>query len=134
MTLIAISIIIYALLIFGVVAIQAGYASVTAGTAFGFSNRDAPQPGMGPAGRRIDRTLGNLKEGAIMYLPLAITAVALDISNGWTFYAALATILSRVLYVLIFLVGIQTIRTFVWVPSFAAIPAMAVGIMVGQPL
>jgi hypothetical protein len=46
MTIEALSIIIYALLIFSVVAVQAGYTGVSAGPAYSFSNRDertAPQ-------------------------------------------------------------------------------------------
>lgn len=133
MTLEALSIVIYAILIFGAVAVQASYAAVTAGLAFGFSNRESAQPGMGPAGARIDKALGNLKEGAVMYLPLALLAVSLDISNSWTWGAALVTILSRLVYVPVFYLGIPVMRTLVWVPSFAAIPALAVGIVVGAP-
>lgn len=133
MTLEAQSILLYTLLIFGAVAVQAGYAASNAGTTFGFSNREVPQPGMGPAGHRIDRTLGNLKEGAIMYLPLALLAVCLDISNGWTSGAALVTILSRLIYVPIFYLGIPVLRTLVWAPGFFAIPAFAVGILLGSP-
>jgi uncharacterized MAPEG superfamily protein len=66
-----------------------------------------------------------------MYLPLAVSVVALDISNGWTYFATLATILSRLLYVPLYLLGISTLQTFVWAPSFLAIPAMAIGIIVG---
>lgn len=60
MTLEALSILIYTLLIFGAVAVQATYSALTAGPAFGFSNREGAPPGMGAAGLRIDRTLGNL--------------------------------------------------------------------------
>jgi uncharacterized MAPEG superfamily protein len=133
MTLEALSILIYALLIFGAVAVQATYAALTAGLAFGFSNRDGAQPGMGPAGLRIDKTLGNLKEGATMYLPLALLAVSLDISNAWTWGAALVTIVSRLIYAPVFYLGIPVMRTLVWGPSFAAIPAIAFGIIVGTP-
>lgn len=131
MTLEALSIVIYALLIFAAVSVQAAYAAVTGGLAFGFSNRECPQPGMGPAGLRIDRTLGNLKEGAIMYLPLALLAVGLNISNGWTWGAAFLTIVSRLIYVPVFYLGIPVVRTMVWAPSFVAIPLLSVGILVG---
>lgn len=86
---------------------------------------------MGPVGLRIDKTLGNLKEGAIIYLPLALLAVSLDISNGWTFAAAVMTLVSRLLYVPIFMLGLTTIRTIVWAPGFVAIPLMVVGISSG---
>lgn len=55
MTIEALSILIYALLLFAVFATQATYAGITAGTAFGFSNRDDPQPGLGPFGSRVEK-------------------------------------------------------------------------------
>jgi len=131
MTIEAVSILIYTMLLFGVVVTQATYAGITAGNAFGFSNREGPQPGLGPFGRRVDRTLANLKEGAIIYLPLAVMAVALEVSNIWTVVAAVSTIISRTLYVPIFFAGIPVLRTVIWAPSFVAIPVMAWGILVG---
>ena len=131
MTIEALSILIYAMLLFAVVVTQATYAGITAGNAFGFSNRDEPQPRMGPFGRRVDKTLANLKEGAIIYLPLALMAVALDVSNIWTVVAAFTTIISRVLYVPIFFAGIPVLRTVIWAPSFVAMPVMAWGILAG---
>ena len=86
MTLEALSILVNAILISSAVAVQASYAALTAGLTagltFGFSNRDGAQPGRGPAGARIDKTLGNLKEGAIMYLPLALLAVGILIGSS----------------------------------------------------
>lgn len=129
----ALSILIYSALIFIALAVQGAYASMTAGMAYGFSNRVDAQPGKGPFGHRIDKTLGNLKEGGILYLPLALLVVSLDISNGWTWWAALVTIMSRLIYVPIFYLGIPVVRTFVWGPSYFAVPVMAVGILVGAP-
>ncbi|WP_292294878.1 MAPEG family protein [Marivita sp.] len=131
MTLEALSIVIYTLLIFAAVMVQAVYSARTAGPAFGFSNREGAPPGMGAAGLRIDKTLANLKEGAIMYLPLALLAVSLDVSNAWTWSAALLTIVSRLIYVPVFYLGIPIVRTLVWAPGFVAIPTLAVGILIG---
>lgn len=53
-----------------------------------------------------------------MYLPLALLAVSLEISTGWTWGAALVTIVSRLI-------------SF---PDFyLAIPARAVGILIRAP-
>jgi uncharacterized MAPEG superfamily protein len=131
MTLEAFSILLYALLIFGAVAVQATHSARTAGPAYGFSNREGAPPGMGAAGLRIDKALANLKEGAVMYLPLALLAVSLDISNAWTWGAAVLTIVSRLIYVPVFYLGNPVVRTLVWAPSFVAIPVLAVGIMIG---
>lgn len=129
----ALSIVVYALLAFGAVAVQASYLSLTAGVPFGFSNREDAPPEKGPAGQRIDKTLANLKEGAVMYLPLALLAVGLDISNGWTSGAAVVAIVSILLYVPIFYLGIPVVRTLVWAPGFLSIPVLAVGFLVDAP-
>lgn len=84
MTLEAHGIPVYSFLIFGALAVQSTCSALTAGPAFGFSNREGAPPSTQATGLRIDKTPGNLKEGAIMYLPLALLAVNLDISNGWT--------------------------------------------------
>lgn len=132
MTLEAWSILIYAILAFFIVVVQAAYASKKAGTEYGFSNREAPQPNKGAIGIRIDNTLDNFKEGALMYLPLALLAVNLNISNVWTYYAAFATIISRLFYIPVYIIGIEKVRTLVWIPSFLAVPAMAFGIYLGM--
>lgn len=66
---------------------------------------------------RIDKPLGNYKEGAIMSLPPAILAVSLDVSNGWTWAAALVTVLSRLTYVHGFCLGIPILRTLIGCPA-----------------
>jgi len=125
------SILVYSGLVFVTILIQATYSARTAGVAYGLSNHTESQPNKGPAGKRIDNTLNNLKEGAVMYLPLAILAVTLDVTNAWTYYAALATILSRVLYVPTYIFGIEKLRSIIFTPSLLAVPAMAVGIILG---
>ena len=131
MTLEALSIFTYGLLVFLGVLIQATYKGKTAGPAYGFSNNETPQPNKGPMGIRIDNMLANLKEGALMYLPFALLAVHFDISNVWTSYAALVTIISRIIYMPVYIIGIEKLRTLIWAPSFLAIPAMAYGIYLG---
>lgn len=126
-----VSVLVYAILMFGTVALQASYVALTSGLAFGFSNREGTPSGIGPVGQRIDRTVANLKEGAILYLPLAVLAITLDIANPWTAGAALATILSRVLYVPIYIIGVPVLRTLIWAPSFLAVAAMMIGILLG---
>jgi len=124
-------VLVYVGLLFVTMLIQATYSSRTAGIAYNLSNHDKPQPNKRPVGIRIDNTLNNLKEGALMFLPLALLVIHLDISNAWTYYAALATIISRVLYVPIYIAGIEKIRTIIFVPSLLAIPALAFGLFLG---
>lgn len=131
MSLVAWSILTYALLIFACVVLQPTRLALTGGMKYGLSNRDTVPPEKSAFAHRIDRTLGNLKEGGAMYLPLALLAVALDASNPWVHYAALATMISRALYVPIYLAGVPVVRTLVWTPSLLAVPAMAYGIWLG---
>lgn len=65
------------------------------GPVCGFYDRVAEPPGTGPAGLRIDRTLGHLGKGAIVYLPLTLPAVSLDIWNDRTRGAAFVTRTAR---------------------------------------
>lgn len=58
-------------------------------------------------------------------------AVALEISNTEAVVAAITTIISRALYVPIFLAGIPVLRPMIWAPSFVASPMMAWGILAG---
>jgi len=132
MTIEAWSVFLYGLLVFLGIFIQATHTGITEGLAFGFSNRDKRPSHKGRIGDRIDNTLNNLKEGAVMYVPLALLAVHYEISNPWTYYAAWATIISRLCYVPIYIIGIQKVRTFVWAISFLAIPALAYGIYLGK--
>ena len=132
MTIEVYSIFVYGLLGFVVVAAQATYATFTGAVQYGLSNREGAQPNKGPLGFHIDRTLANLIEGGLMYLPMALVAVYADIANPWTHYAPLMTIVSRVLYVPLYMLGIEKIRTFVWLFSFFAVPAMAYGIVLGM--
>lgn len=126
------SILIYVALLFGCLIVQASYALKTAGLSYGLSARDHPQPRKGAMGRRIDRTIENLKEGSAMYLPLALLTVNAEISNTWTYYAALVTICSRLIYVPIYILGVPVIRTLVWAPSLFAIPVLAYGFYQGM--
>ncbi len=95
MTIEAWSIFFYGLLIFLVIFIQATHLAITESTAFSFSNRDKQPSHKSKMGDRIDNTLNNLKEGAVMYVPLAVLAVHYEISNPWTYCAAWVTIISR---------------------------------------
>ena len=111
--------------------VQAMYSFKTAGAAYNLSNHEQPQINKGPVGIRIDNTLNNLKEGALIYIPLTLLVVFLDVSNAWTYYAALVTIIARVLYVPIYVAGITTLRSAVFAFSLFAVPAMFVGLMTG---
>ena len=125
------SVLVYGLLVLFTVVFQSIYNVITGALRYGLSNREGEQPNKGPLGFRIDRTLSNTIEGALMYLPFALIAIHLDISNVYTLYAAILTIISRVLYTPIYILGIEKIRTLVWTVGFISIPMMVYGIFLG---
>jgi len=118
MTIEALSIIIYALLIFSVVAVQAGYTGVSAGPAYSFSNRD-------------ERTAPQYRAFWVPDQPHAVQPIercdhvpSIRDSGGCLGYLERLD-LSRVFYIPQYLLGNSTLRTIVWAPSFIAIPVMA---------
>lgn len=131
MTMELLSVVVYALLIFITVIVQSSYMARNAGLVFSLGNREKSQTNKKPLGNRIDRTLENLKEGGIMYVPLAVLAVSTGVSNPWTYYAALATIISRILYIPVYIFGVRIVRSLVFAPSLIAIPVMAYGVISG---
>jgi hypothetical protein len=54
---------------------------------------------------------GSRKENAIMFFPLARKAVALDICDGWMYFAAFCTVVLRLNYVCDYGLGVTKIRT-----------------------
>ncbi len=120
------SVLIYSGLLFFMVTFQAIYTAIDKGLAYGFSNRTELIE-KNAFNVRIDSTLNNLKEGAIVYLPLVLLGIHLGVSNNWTEIAASMTIISRLVYVPVFLAGIPILRTFVWIPSFLAVPIYLMG-------
>jgi uncharacterized MAPEG superfamily protein len=126
-----ISVLVYVGLLLLMSLVQAAYSFKTAGAAYNLSNHERPQLNKGPIGIRIDNTLNNLKEGALIYLPLTLLVVSLEVSNTWTYYAALVTIIARILYVPIYVAGITTLRSVVFAFSLFAVPAMFIGLLIG---
>lgn len=125
------SVIVYVALLFMVVVVQASVLTKNAGAAYNLSNRTGQRADKTDFETRVDNALGNLKEGAVMFLPLMLLAILFEITNDWVYFAALLTIISRLLYVPVYFIGIEKIRTLIFLPSLLAIPLLLVGIVTG---
>ena len=105
--------------------------SASQGSAYSLSNRDTPIEETPLAGR-LRRAAKNGTEAVAVFAPLVIIAQFLDISNGWTQYAAIAYLIARVLYLPSYALGLVPIRTMIWSLGFFALPFFAAGIFIGM--
>ena len=112
----------YGVCIFVCILIQASNLALTAGIDYAYSNRANTPKNKSDFGYRVDHTLRNNIEGLCIFLPFAVVAGIHDISNTWTQYAAIAIIISRILYMPIYFSGLTYPRTIVWLLSYMAIP------------
>lgn len=101
------------------------------GLAFGPRNREHSFPIREPFGRRIFQTIIHLKRVDCTYLPLGLLAVAMDSSNAWKNYAALAAHFPGLRCVPVHRFGIERIRPLVGFPRFFAAPVFAIGVVLG---
>lgn len=109
--------------------IQQNYSSKVHGMAHSMSNRDTAVEET-KVGGRLRRAAGNNVEAVAMFAPLVIVAQFADISNSWTVYASYAFIVSRILYVPSYLLGLVPIRSTAWMLGFFAIPFFVYGLFV----
>lgn len=103
--------------------------SKTLGTNVSLSNRDM-MPEETALGGRLRRAATNGVESVAIYAPLVIIATITNISNPWTQYAAIAFMISRVLYLPSYMLKLVPIRTVVWSVGFFALPFFIIGLFV----
>ena len=108
---------------------QAIYLDSKAGLGYGLGNRDAPPTGLGDAGGRLDRNVRNQVEGLAMFIPLVVVAGLAGISNPWTQRAALVYVTTRLLYFVLYALGVKAVRSVVWGVGFFALLAFVFGIL-----
>ena len=119
------SIELWALLVAGVmtyltILIQQLNMSKTLGTPVSLSNRDM-MPEETPLGGRLRRAATNGVESIAVFAPLVLVAQLTDTSNAWTQYAAIAFMISRILYLPSYALKLVPIRTLVWSLGFFAL-------------
>jgi uncharacterized MAPEG superfamily protein len=116
-------------ILFASILAQSLHTDLTAGFAYSFSSRDATAPGAGVLGPRLARNVRNQVEGLALYLPFALAASELEVSNAWTEGAAAVYLAARTLHPLAYGFGLNPLRTLVWSAGFCALPAFAWGLL-----
>lgn len=102
--------------------------SKSLGTNVSLSNRDI-MPEETPLGGRLRRAAINGVESVAVFAPLVIIGQFTDTSNAWTQYAAIAFLISRILYMPSYALKLVPIRTIVWSLGFFALPFFLYGLI-----
>ena len=84
-----------------------------------------------PVAGRLARTVRNSIEAAVLFVPLVLASEVLGTSNALTQWGAVIFVAARVAYALLYPLGIVGLRTLAWNAGFAAIAAMALGLVSG---
>lgn len=100
------------------------------GTAYALSNRADPPPDV-PAQARMLRAVRNQTDVAAVWVALVIVQQLVSTSGSLTHYAALAMIVSRLLYFPFYAFGLTPFRSLVWALFLVATPVFAVGTILG---
>lgn len=91
-------------------------------------NRDEAPPQTVMSGR-MERALANMNEALVVFLPLAVLAVATDHAGGWTSTGAAVFFFARVAYVIAYASGIAPLRSLVWTVGHAGLGMMVAGLL-----
>ncbi len=116
------------LLLFALLLSQVLTIISTYGLFAGVGNREdfpAVKPGFGG---RLDRSVQNLKENLLFFIPLVLLTVILNVSNPMTVLGAQLFAGGRVAHALIYMIGIPWLRTLAFMVAVAGIFIMAFGL------
>lgn len=92
------------------------------------SNRDhLPEPS--PLAARADRAAQNTKENFILFTALAVAALAAAPANAQVLLGAQIFFWARVVYLPIYYLGIQGVRTAVWAIGIVGLGVMAAALL-----
>lgn len=92
------------------------------------SNRDhLPEPT--PLAARADRAAQNTKENFILFTALAVAALAVAPGNAQVLLGAQIFFWARVVYLPVYYLGIQGVRTGVWTVGTAGLGVMVVALL-----
>lgn len=116
------------LMIFLSIFLQTNHTSLVHGLRHNVSNRDTPAEET-PLGGRLRRATANGIESIAVFAPLVVVAQLAGVSNVWTQSAAVAFLVSRVLYLPAYALGLVPGRTVVWAVGFFALPVFAFGLL-----
>ena len=91
------------------------------------NREDFPSNKPGFAGR-LDRAIGNLKEGLIFFIPIVILAAIFQVSNEMTAMGAMLFTGARVAHAVVYLAGIPWLRTLLFLAGVAGLGMMLLGL------
>ena len=94
-------------------------------------NRAAPVDAAAPVAGRLDRTVRNSIEAAVLFVPLVLATELLGPSNALPQWGAIVFVVARVVYAFLYPLGIVGLRTLAWNVGFAGLAAMALGLVSG---
>lgn len=103
----------------------------TKGMQYVTGNRADPVGSDTPVAGRLDRTGRNSIEAAVLFVPLVLATELLETSNALTQWGAIVFVAARVAYAFLYPLGIVGLRTLAWNAGFAALAAMALGLVQG---
>ncbi len=84
-----------------------------------------------PVAGRLARTVSNSMEAAVLFVPLVLATEVLGTSNALTQWGAIIFVAARVAYAMLYPLGVVGLRTLAWNAGFAALAAMALGLIGG---
>lgn len=104
----------------------------TKGMAYVTGNRADSVNADSPVAGRLSRTVRNSIEAAVLFVPLVLATEVLGTSNVLTQWGAVVFVAARVAYALLYPLGVVGLRSLAWNVGFAALVAIAVGLINGQ--
>ena len=110
------------------VSIQGAIAPLTQGFGWGLGNRDEPRDPT-VLHRRATRTLANHMEGMATFAPLALIAGLGDLSSNLTVLGSEIYLGGRILFAVVYLVGVPVVRSLVWGAANVGLFMVLVGII-----
>jgi len=112
------------------IVVQQLHLDKVGGTAYALSNRSDPPP-ESPVQSRLLRAVRNQSDVAAVWIALVVVQQMSGVSGALTYWAALAMIVSRVLYLPLYAFGVTPFRSLSWALFLFAAPVFAVGTLLG---
>ena len=110
---------------------QAMVLVATTNFAYVSGNRDLPLDNPPLIVGRLERTIRNSIEAAVIFGPLVFIAAQAGVSNQVTQWSAMIFAGARILYAISYVLGIKGARTVVWNLGTTAIAVFGAGILMG---
>ncbi len=115
-------------ILFFVVVFQVSHLIFTRGPKHAMGNRVEGKSLDGIEGR-IDRTRVNTIENLAMFIPVVLLAIATQNMSSWVITGAWIFIAARIVYTVVYIVGIPGLRTGAWSVGIGGIAAMVIGLL-----